>query len=229
LLNILQWDMTILKMLKNKYTWLAAILVSLMFTGALGHALYTKQAAIKKQAARDQFHGTLLHEPRPMQPFTLTGIDGSPFTQASLEKRWTMVFFGFTRCGFMCPTAMAELAKMYRMLDDEQVRPLPHVVMVSIDPKRDDLAQLKRYVTAFHPNFYGARGSEDMTRAMTRALGVAYAKIEANPNAPATEDDIEHTGAVMLFNPDGKLAAFFTTPHQARNLVEDYRWLIKNA
>ncbi|MCH9689778.1 MAG: SCO family protein [Gammaproteobacteria bacterium] len=219
-----------MNILKKKSIGLVALLVALMLAGILTSSFYSKRTvAAKQQAARDAFHGTLLNAPRPVQPFALAGTNGTPFTQNNLKNHWTMMFFGFTRCGFVCPTTMAELGKMYRTLEGDHASPLPQVVMVSIDPARDDLSQLQRYVTAFHPSFQGARGSEEMTRAMTHALGVAYAKTSVNPNAPATEDDIEHTGAVMLFNPDGNLAAFFTTPHQAKNLSEDYQLLLKNS
>ena len=200
----------------------------LMFAGVVADIFYTKHQEAKKLAIRAQFHGTLLDTPRSVKAFSLTGTDGTPFNQASLRDQWTMVFFGFTRCGFVCPTTMAELGKMYRLLEKKHVSPLPRVVMISIDPARDDLAGLRKYVTAFNPNFYGARGSEQMTKSMTTALGIAYAKVAANPNAPAPGDDIEHTGALMLFNPAGKLAAFFTSPHQAKALSDDYDWLMKH-
>jgi protein SCO1 len=211
---------------KKALVILAALL--LMLAGVLADIFYSKHQEAKKLAARAQFHGTLLDTPRPVKAFTLTGTDGTPFNQATLRDQWTMVFFGFTRCGFVCPTTMAELGKMYRLLEEKHVSPLPHVVMISIDPERDDLTQLRKYVTTFHPDFYGARGSEKMTKAMTKALGIAYAKVAVNPNAPAPGDDIEHTGALMLFNPTGKLAAFFTSPHQANALSDDYLWLIKH-
>jgi len=211
---------------KKALVIIAALL--LMFAGIVADIFYSKHQEAKKLAAQAQFHGTLLDAPRPVKAFNLQGTDGIPFNQGSLRDQWTMVFFGFTRCGLVCPTTMAELGKMYRLLEDKHVSPLPHVVMISIDPERDDLAQLRNYVTTFHPDFYGARGSEKMTKAMTKALGIAYAKVAANPNAPAPGDDIEHTGALMLFNPTGKLAAFFTTPHQAKALSDDYSWLIKH-
>ncbi len=200
----------------------------LMLAGVIADIFYSKHHEAKKRAERAQFHGTLLDAPRPVKAFSLIGTDGIPFNQTSLKDQWTMVFFGFTRCGFVCPTTMAELGKMYRLLEEKHVWPLPRVVMISIDPARDDLAALRKYVTAFHPDFYGARGTEKMTKAMTTALGIAYAKVAAHPNAPAPSDDIEHTGALMLFNPAGKLAAFFTRPHQAKTLGDDYHWLIKH-
>ncbi len=210
-------------MFKKKSLLWAALFVGLVIAGVFAGSFYAKQQHMQKQAA---FHGTLLTAPRAIDNFSLTATDGTPFTQDSLKNHWTLMFFGFTRCGFVCPTTMTELGKMYRLLETQNVSPMPQVVMVSIDPERDELSQLKRYVEAFHPNFQGAKGSEEMTRAMTKALGVAYAKVKKDPNAPAKQDDIEHTGAIMLFNPDGHLAAFFTSPHRAKSLAEDYQLLI---
>jgi len=212
---------------KKKVLVIVSALI-LMLTGVVADIVYEKHWEAKKRATTAQFHGTLLDTPRPVKAFALTRTDGTPFNQTSLRDQWTMIFFGFTHCGLVCPTTMAELGKMYRLLEEKHVSPLPRVVMVSIDPARDDLAGLRKYVTAFHPNFYGARGSEKMTKAMTSALGIAYAKVATNPHAPAPGDDIEHTGAVMLFNPMGKLAAFFTGPHQAKALGDDYDWLMKH-
>ncbi len=218
-----------MNVLNKKTLWLVSFCVALVLTGILVGSVYSKHsAALKKQAVQNAFHGTLLTEPRPVNAFALTATSGEPFSETNLKNHWTMMFFGFTHCGFVCPTTMSELAKMYRILEGEHVAPLPQVIMVSIDPERDDLAKLRKYVTAFHPNFQGARGSEEMTRAMTKALGIAYAKTSVDPNSPAKQDDIEHTGAVMMFNPDGDLAAFFTGPHQAKNLAEDYRLMVGN-
>lgn len=135
-------------------------------------------------------------------------------------------FFGFTNCGYLCPTTMAELAKMYRTLEEEGVQPLPRVVMVSIDPDRDNLEKLNQYVKAFDPHFYGARGSDEIVKQMTREMGIAYAKIAIpNDNDPHNYD-VQHSGAVMVFNPNGELNAFFTTPHQANLLAKDYQLLV---
>ncbi|NCT57663.1 MAG: SCO family protein [Legionella sp.] len=215
-------------MVNKKKVLVILAALSLMFAGFIADIFYSKHQEAKKRAAKAEFHGTLLDIPRPVKAFALTRTDGVPFTQASLKDQWTMIFFGFTHCGLVCPTTMAELGKMYRMLEEKRVSPLPHVVMVSIDPKRDDLDGLRNYVKAFNPNFYGARGSEKMTKAMAKALGIAYAKVAANPHAPSPGNDIEHTGAIMLFNPMGKLAAFFTGPHQAQALGDDYHWLINH-
>jgi protein SCO1/2 len=166
------------------------------------------------------FHGTWLEVPRAVPPFELTGIDHKPFNNASLKGRWTLVFFGFTHCGSICPITLGELGQMHQLLEKEGVQPLPTVVMVSVDPDRDDLERLSQYVKAFDPHFYGARGSETVVQAMAQAWGIVYAKItSSNPK----DYTIEHTGTLMLFDPQGQLRAFFTSPHQAEWLAEDYK------
>jgi protein SCO1/2 len=57
-------------------------------------------------------------------------------------------------------------------------------------------------------------------------MGIAYAKIALPSSAEGENYDMQHSGAIMLFNPQGELAAFFTTPHQATLLAKDYRLLV---
>lgn len=171
----------------------------------------------------DDFHGTLLDNPRVVTQFALTGTDHQPYTNASLQGHWTMMFFGFTHCGYMCPTTMAELGKMYRLLEEKNATTLPQVVMISLDPKRDDLSRLGQYVQAFDRHFYGARGDQQMIQHLSHDLGIAYTKVTRSADSSQSpEDDIEHTGAIMLFNPHGDLVAFFTNPHQAAGLADDF-------
>ncbi len=168
-----------------------------------------------------QYHGTVLAKPREVSHFSLKGIDNKAFDNSLLKGKWTMMFFGFTNCGYVCPTTMAELGKFYQILEKKHAKPLPQVVMITVDPKRDTLNKLGKYVKAFHPNFYGAKGDKMATQSLTRELGVAYAKV-ALPGGDPENYDIEHTGTVLLFNPQGLLAAFFTAPQNAENLAEDY-------
>ena len=111
---------------------------------------------------------------------------------------------------------------MYRLLGEKGVKNRPQVLMISVDPARDNVDHLAHYVKAFDPHFYGARGSTASIKAMTQELGIAYLKVARNESHDANDYDIEHTGTVMLFNPQGELIAFFTTPHHAEQLAHDY-------
>lgn len=180
----------------------------------------------KKKIDAAQFHGTYLENPRTVNQFSLIGTDLQPFENTSLQGQWTLIFFGFTNCGYLCPTTMAELGKMYRILEEKGVKNLPRVVMISIDPDRDSLDKLGSYVRSFNRTFYGARGEEHSIKLMTREMGIAYAKVINKENDDPNIYDVQHSGAVMLFNPQGELNAFFTTPHHADLLAKDYLLLV---
>ena len=179
----------------------------------------------KKSVDLSSFHGTVLTQPRSVVAFSLIGMDGVPFDNAQLNDHWTMVFFGFTNCGSICPTTLAQLGKMYRLLENKKANPMPRVVMVSLDPSRDDSAKLAHYVKAFDPHSYAAKGDDATLQLLTKELGIAVAKTTSQRQGVSYEN-IEHTGTIVLFNPKGQLAAFFTMPHHASLLVNDYLLLV---
>ena len=185
----------------KKYTYL---FIAICLIGVLSGFLFFYG---NKRVDPDQFHGTLLTTPREIQAFSLTGIDGKTFDQNSLKGHWSILFFGFTRCGSMCPTAMGELAKMYRHLVDARIEPKPLVVMITIDPKRDTLDKLKQYVHVFHPDFFGARAPSSALKTLTKELGIAYTTVTRTSSLERSYEDIEHTGAFLFFNPRGQLVS----------------------
>lgn len=203
-------------------TLTVAILLAL--AGLFAGIFVSQHVYFKKKIDLAEFHGTYLESPRTISSFNLIGTDEKPFNNQSLKGHWTLVFFGFTSCGSLCPTTMAELGKMYRILEEKGLKNLPQVVMISIDPKRDSLNKLGQYLAAFHPAFYGARGNEEAIKLMTREMGVAFGKIKSNSDSG--NYNIEHSGVLMLFNPQGELNAFFTTPHHADSLAKDYMLLV---
>lgn len=202
------------------------VVILLALAGLFSGIFVGQHMNFKKKIDVANFHGTYLENPRTVNQFSLTGTDQKAFDNASLQGKWTVLFFGFTNCGYICPTTLAELGKMYRILEDKGVKDLPHVVMISIDPERDNQEKLGSYVSSFHPDFYGARGDEVSIKAMTREMGIAYAKIMEKDTSDPKNYDMQHSGALMLFNPQGELNAFFTTPHRADLLAKDYMQLV---
>lgn len=202
------------------------LVVVLAFIGLCSGILVYQHLYSKKAIDTHLFHGTYLETPRALNAFNLMGIDQKPFNNQSLVGHWTVIFFGFTQCGYVCPTTMAELGKMYRILEKKGIKNLPQMVMISVDPQRDTLDKLKHYVTSFHPSFYGARGEPEAIKAMAQEMGVAYEKVINKDPAHPEQYDIQHSGTLMLFNPEGRLQAFFTTPHDADLLAQDYLLLI---
>jgi protein SCO1/2 len=208
--------------MQNKQRGLMKTLIVLLAVVGLVLGLFVYKYAHKSASiVTTQFHGTWLEQPRTVSPFDLAGSKG-PFNNASLIHHWTIMFFGFTTCPTICPTTMAELSQMMNVLKAQGVTPLPQVILVSLDPKRDTVSRLQHYVTTFNPDFIGARGAnEAMVKALAKEMGVAYTKIASPRNQK--DYNIEHTGTLMLFDPKGELTAFFTMPHKASLLAQDYQ------
>lgn len=207
--------------LKGRPTYLIwGVLAVILFGIGIATQLYMSQKTVDYRA----FHGTLLDKPRAIPTFDLIEVDGQPFNNQRLQGHWTFLFFGFTHCGSVCPVTMAELAKMTKLLAQEEVHPKPEVVMVTLDPERDDPVRLAQYVKAFDPGFLGAYGSMQAVKMLAHEMGIASERIASNPDHPQ-QYNIEHSGAIMLINPHGELVAFFTPPHQAVFIAQDYKLL----
>lgn len=202
------------------------VTILLALAGLFAGLYVSQHLHFKKKIDVAAFHGTYLENPRTVNQFSLTGTDKKTFDNESLQGQWTLIFMGFTNCGYLCPTTMAELGKMYKILEKKGIKHLPQVVMISIDPQRDNLDKLGQYVTSFHHSFFRATGHEDSIKSMAREMGIAYAKVENKDSTDPENYDVQHSGAVMLFNTRGELNAFFTTPHHADLLAKDYMLLV---
>lgn len=175
----------------------------------------------------NQFPGTIFGQPRHVSQFDFAATDGKAFNNARLKGHWTLVFFGFTNCPVLCPTSMSALAHMYQDLEKADVKNLPQVVLVSLDPPRDNQAKLKNYVTSFNPNFIGALSDTRQIKALTRELGIAYMKDKSKDGGKTY--NIQHSGAIMIFNPNGNLQGFYALPHKPEVMAKNYQQLIKRS
>lgn len=210
--------------IKNHASRLFVILLALL--ALIAGFFVARHLHSKKTVDVAAFHGTYLEHPRSIHHFSLQGTDNQAFDNQRMQGRWTLIFFGFTSCGYLCPTTMAEMGKMFKILEKNGLKNLPQVVMITLDPERDSLDKLKAYTETFDPHFYGARGDNESVKQMTREMGVMYAKVAMQDKTDPEAYDIQHSGTIMLFNPEGKLSAFFTTPHHAAVLAKDYQLLV---
>ena len=86
-------------------------------------------------------------------PFRLQDGTGRTVTEQEFRGRWMLVYFGYTHCPDVCPTTLADWARVRGQLGDDAdgVR----FVFVSVDPERDDPARSMAYARQFDPSFVG--------------------------------------------------------------------------
>lgn len=134
-------------------------------------------------------------------PFTLTGGDGQPFSSSRLAGTPYAIFFGFTRCGDVCPTTLGRLVKLRRQAGGDD---LFNIVFVTIDPENDGPKEVGQYAELFGSPIIGLTGSKAAIAQVKRQYGI-YA--EPNPQATGHGDMMTHTSSVLLFDRNGQLAA----------------------
>ena len=191
--------------------------------------LIFQQKEADKQTLAD-IKATVLTPPRAVAPFNLTYEMNKNFSNASLYGHWTFMFFGYTRCPDVCPTTMAVLNNAYETIKESGLT-LPRVVFVSVDPMRDNSEYLQRYVRYFNEDFMGITGTEAQVSAFTKDLGVVYIKVTPKGEEYTGQSStylIDHSGVILLFNPQGNLRAVFAMPHDANQIASEYSVIINN-
>src|SRR6202161_4902757 len=79
--------------------------------------------------------------------FSLVDQNGKSVTDAELKGKWQLVFFGYTHCPDICPTALNDLSLALDQLGAKKQD--VGIVFISVDPDRDTPAVLKSYVGSF--------------------------------------------------------------------------------
>jgi len=175
------------------------------------------------QARQAAPHASLivLPEPRVIADFALIDQRGQPFSLQQLRGNWSLIFFGFTHCPDVCPTALYELQQVRKSLEqklDESTQ-MPEILFVSVDPERDTPEALRTYLSHFDPSFIGVTGEHEQLLPLTKQVGIAY-RIEEHESG-VTQYSVDHSTGILLTNPDGRLHGVFPAPHGAADISAD--------
>ena len=173
--------------------------------------------AFAHQAAPAPISGFELPEPMALKPFRLTDQHGRLFDRASLERRWTLLLFGFTHCPDVCPTTLAQIAQVRRFVAAQPDDAPTEGVFVTIDPKRDSREQLARYVAQFDATGIGVTGSASEIDALAKQFRIRYTRSGGRPEGYL----FDHTASVSLIGPDARLYAIFTLPLRPDKIASD--------
>ena len=149
-------------------------------------------------------------------PFTLTDHTGKRVTDRDFRGRTLLVFFGFTYCPDVCPSALQVVAAAIDKLGPKGQSVTP--VLITIDPERDTPAQLAAYVKSFHPRLVGLTGTPAEIEAVTKAYRV-YVKKVPDPKSTAGYT-IDHSSIIYVMGPDGAYRGHFTHATSVEAMAE---------
>lgn len=146
--------------------------------------------------------------------FKLKDPQGNVKTLSSFRGTMPMVFFGFTQCPAVCPTALARAAQIKKLMgpDGDTLQ----VIFITVDPERDKPQMLDAYVKAFDPSFVALYGTLEETAATAKEFGVFYEKVPSGDTYT-----MSHTATSYVYDTRGVLRLGLSHSLSAQQCTED--------
>ncbi len=157
---------------------------------------------------------TLLRQARPLQDFELTGHTGARITPIDLMDRWSLLFFGCSRC----TGTLGVLTRLIQVRNRLAARPLlqnsTQLVLVTVEPDLDSPPQLDALLRDFGPGFVGLTGPGPQIKDLAGQLGM-----------PEPGRGSEHP-ALFLISPGGIPVAVFPSGLAASAIAADFTQIV---
>ena len=144
-------------------------------------------------------------QPKIGGPFELIDHEKTTRTEADYKGKYMLVYFGYSFCPDICPTALYNITSALNSIGDK-VKEI-HPIFITIDPERDDASQLAIYRKNFHPNIKMLTGTVEQVKKAAKSYRVYYAK--AKPDGTSTEYLVDHSSIVYLMDRQGRYLTSF--------------------
>ena len=149
--------------------------------------------------------------------FRLTSADG-PVALSDFRGKVVAVYFGYTFCPDVCPTALINLAQAFTLLTPAELEKAKGL-FISVDPERDTPDALAGYVSNFDPRIIGLTGPADEVAQAAAAFRATYRRVDKEGG----DYRMDHTAGVFLFHPDGRFASIIDFHEDRRFAVPKLR------
>jgi len=203
----------------------AFAIVGLLIVGLLVGRYYFGPGA---DAARTQAPDGQVTTTSPLigGPFTLVDQNGTTVTDADFRGQFMLVYFGYTFCPDVCPTALNRNADAMDELGEKAEKVVP--ILVTVDPARDTVEHMKEYAKFFHPRLVALTGSEEQVKAAAKAYRVYYARVDEEGGDPDNYL-MDHTAITFMMGPDGQFVQHFSHDATPEDMAERMRKVMAEA
>lgn len=156
------------------------------------------------------------------QGFSLTDHNGQLRTLKDFAGKIVVVFFGFTQCPDVCPTALAELAQVKQLLGPDADR--LQAIFITLDPERDTPELLKAYMGNFDPGFLALRPTPEQLPQVAKDFKIYYKKVDGKTPGSYTMD---HSAGSYVFDTKGRIRLYTRYGAGVEVLASDIRLLLQ--
>jgi cytochrome oxidase Cu insertion factor (SCO1/SenC/PrrC family) len=155
-------------------------------------------------------------------PFKLVDQDGRTVTDADLQGKPSLIYFGYTFCPDVCPTSLLLMETAVEQLGPDATKKV-NLVFITIDPQRDTKELIKGYVSNFGSTFEGLTGTPQEIAAAAKAYRVYYQKVPGKDGSPYLMD---HSSIVYVLDRRGRFVTHFTHEAKAEQIATALKKLL---
>jgi protein SCO1/2 len=192
-----------------------------VITRALALSLLVAATFAGAAAPEGQLKAGILTPVMPAPELSLFASDGQQLSLARYRGKVVLLAFGFSNCGEVCPITLATLAGARKKLAADATN--VQVVYVTVDPERDDAAQMRKFLGSFDPTFIGGVGTRAEIDAAQKNFGISSTK---TVNADGSYS-IGHTSSIYMIDRAGGLRAVMPYGHTVDEFVHDLKILLR--
>ncbi len=156
--------------------------------------------------------------------FSLIDHNGQTRTLKDFAGKVVVMFFGFTQCPDVCPTSMAELAEIKKLLGTKGDK--LQGLFVTVDPQRDTPEVLKAYMANFDPSFLALYTTPEKLVELAKDYKVYFKKVDGKTPTSYT---VDHSAGSFVYDTKSALRLYTRYGTGAKPLAQDIELLLKQA
>lgn len=146
---------------------------------------------------------------------------GKPRQLSDFKGKVTLLFFGYTQCPDVCPTALHRATMVMQQLGEDAAK--VQVLFMTLDPQRDTVDLLSQYVPAFDARFLGLRPNPESVPQLAAAFKVFY---RINPGSTPDTYTLDHGVTTYAYDPAGKLRLAISHGASVEEVSQDIKTLL---
>ena len=157
-------------------------------------------------------------------PFNLINQDNLLVTENDFLGKPQLIYFGFSYCPDICPTALQKMGSVQEELDTDG--DLINYLFISVDPERDTSESLKLYVESdgFPKGLNGLTGSKEQVDIAKLAYKVYSQRVSLSDSI--VDYTVDHSDIMYFMDENGVFIDFFFGKNTIQEIGEAVRKLV---
>ena len=157
-------------------------------------------------------------------PFNLINQDNLLVTENDFLGKPQLIYFGFSYCPDICPTALQKMGSVQEELDPDG--DLINYLFISVDPERDTSESLKLYVESdgFPKGLNGLTGSKEQVDIAKLAYKVYSQRVSLSDSK--VDYTVDHSDIMYFMDENGVFIDFFFGKNTIQEIGEAVRKLV---